>query len=90
MSPLLNIFFGVANGKKFKIDIHTNMKNNNFSINKRNPVYHLNKENLFNELNQIVKLHKNRCLDEKEINSYVWGNDKMNNNQLINKILDIN
>ena len=69
---------------------HINKKNNNFSINKRNPVYHLNKENLFNELNEIVKLHKNRCLDEKEINSYVWGNDKMNNNQLINKILDIN
>ena len=69
---------------------HINKKNNNFSINKRNPVYHLNKENLFNELNEIVKLHKNRCLDEKEINSYVWGNDKMNNNQLISKILDIN
>ena len=30
LSPLLNIFFGVANGKKFKIDIHANMKNNNF------------------------------------------------------------
>ncbi len=30
LSPLLNIFFGVANGKKFKIDIHTNMKSNNF------------------------------------------------------------
>jgi len=30
LSPLLNIFFGVANGKKFKIDIHTNMKVNNF------------------------------------------------------------
>ncbi len=31
LSPLLNIFFGVANGKKFKIDIHTNMKSNNFA-----------------------------------------------------------
>ena len=30
LSPLLNIFFGVANGKKFKVDIHTNMINNNF------------------------------------------------------------
>ncbi len=30
LSPLLNIFFGVENGKKFKIDIHTNMKSNNF------------------------------------------------------------
>lgn len=30
LSPLLNIFFGVANGKKFKIDVHSNMKNNNF------------------------------------------------------------
>ena len=30
LSPLLNIFFGVANGKKFKIDIHSNMKSNNF------------------------------------------------------------
>ena len=30
LSPLLNIFFGVENGKKFKIDIHTNMKINNF------------------------------------------------------------
>ena len=30
LSPLLNIFFGIANGKKFKIDVHSNMKNNNF------------------------------------------------------------
>tara|TARA_Y100001936_G_scaffold245194_1_gene286782 strand:+ start:59 stop:1045 length:987 start_codon:yes stop_codon:yes gene_type:complete len=30
LSPLLNIFFGVANGRKFKIAIHTNMKSNNF------------------------------------------------------------
>ncbi len=30
LSPLLNIFFGVENGKKFKVDIHTNMKSNNF------------------------------------------------------------
>ncbi len=30
LSPLLNIFFGVADGKKFKIHIHANMKNNNF------------------------------------------------------------
>ena len=30
LSPLLNIFFGVANGKKFKIDIHSNMKDKNF------------------------------------------------------------
>ena len=30
LSPLLNIFFGVENGKKFKIDIHTNMKSSNF------------------------------------------------------------
>ena len=69
---------------------HINKKNNNFLLIKKKSVYHLNKKNLFNELNEIVKLHKNRCLDEKEINSYVWGNDKMNNNQLINKILDIN
>ena len=30
LSPLLNIFFGVQGGKKFKIDIHSNMKSNNF------------------------------------------------------------
>ncbi len=30
LSPLLNIFFGIENGKKFKVDIHNNMKTNNF------------------------------------------------------------
>ncbi len=32
LSPLLNIFFGVPDGKQFKIDIHSNMKNQNFDI----------------------------------------------------------
>lgn len=32
LSPLLNIFFGVPNGRKFKIDIHSNMQENNFDI----------------------------------------------------------
>ena len=32
LSPLLNIFFGIPNSKKFKIDIHNNMKKNNFQI----------------------------------------------------------
>tara|TARA_B100000965_G_scaffold160721_1_gene133927 strand:+ start:272 stop:1258 length:987 start_codon:yes stop_codon:yes gene_type:complete len=32
LSPLLNIFFGVPDGKQFKIDIHSNMKSNNFEI----------------------------------------------------------
>ncbi len=31
LSPLLNIFFGVPNSKQFKIDIHSNMKEQNFS-----------------------------------------------------------
>jgi len=30
LSPLLNIFFGVPDGRKYKIDIHFNMKNHNF------------------------------------------------------------
>ena len=29
LSPLLNIFFGVPDGKQFKIDVHSNMKNQN-------------------------------------------------------------
>ena len=32
LSPLLNIFFGVSDGKQFKIDVHSNMKNQNFDI----------------------------------------------------------
>jgi len=32
LSPLLNIFFGIPDGKQFKIDIHANMKNQNFDI----------------------------------------------------------
>ncbi|MDC6447663.1 tRNA dihydrouridine(20/20a) synthase DusA [Alphaproteobacteria bacterium] len=32
LSPLLNIFFGIPDGKQFKIDIHTNMKEQNFYI----------------------------------------------------------
>tara|TARA_B100000965_G_scaffold279190_1_gene237036 strand:- start:76 stop:1062 length:987 start_codon:yes stop_codon:yes gene_type:complete len=32
LSPLLNIFFGVPDGKKFKIEIHSNMKDQNFDI----------------------------------------------------------
>jgi len=32
LSPLLNIFFGVPDGKQFKIDVHSNMKNQNFDI----------------------------------------------------------
>tara|TARA_B100000579_G_C22797428_1_gene837913 strand:+ start:80 stop:1066 length:987 start_codon:yes stop_codon:yes gene_type:complete len=30
LSPLLNIFFGIPDGKQFKIDIHSKMKENNF------------------------------------------------------------
>tara|TARA_Y100001970_G_scaffold279301_1_gene386380 strand:+ start:5774 stop:6760 length:987 start_codon:yes stop_codon:yes gene_type:complete len=30
LSPLLNIFFGIPDGKNFKIDIHEKMKENNF------------------------------------------------------------
>jgi len=30
LSPLLNIFFGVPDGRKYKIDIHFNIKNHNF------------------------------------------------------------
>ena len=29
LSPLLNIFFGIPDGKQFKIDIHSNIKNHN-------------------------------------------------------------
>ena len=32
LSPLLNIFFGIPDGKQFKIDIHSNMKNQNFEL----------------------------------------------------------
>jgi len=32
LSPLLNIFFGVPDGKQFKIDVNSNMKNQNFDI----------------------------------------------------------
>ena len=32
LSPLLNIFFGVPNGKQFKIDIHNNMQEQNFDV----------------------------------------------------------
>jgi len=32
LSPLLNIFFGIPNGKQFKIDIHSKMKEHNFDI----------------------------------------------------------
>ncbi|MDC0233185.1 tRNA dihydrouridine(20/20a) synthase DusA [Pelagibacteraceae bacterium] len=32
LSPLLSIFFGVPNSKEFKINIHSNMKENNFEI----------------------------------------------------------
>ena len=31
LSPLLNIFFGIPDSKQFKIDIHSEMKNHNFS-----------------------------------------------------------
>jgi len=32
LSPLLNIFFGVPDGKQFKIDIHSKMKEHNFDM----------------------------------------------------------
>ena len=32
LSPLLNIFFGIPDGKKFKIDIHSKMKEQNIEI----------------------------------------------------------
>ncbi len=32
LSPLLNIFFGIPDGKQFKIDIHSKMKEHNFDI----------------------------------------------------------
>ncbi len=32
LSPLLNIFFGIPNVKKFRIEIHQNMQNQNFEI----------------------------------------------------------
>jgi tRNA-dihydrouridine synthase A len=32
LSPLLNIFFGIPNGKQFKIDVHSNMQHNNFEL----------------------------------------------------------
>ncbi len=32
LSPLLNIFFGIPNGKKFKLDIHSKMKDSNFDV----------------------------------------------------------
>jgi tRNA-dihydrouridine synthase A len=32
LSPLLNIFFGIPDGKQFKIDIHSNMKDQNFEM----------------------------------------------------------
>ena len=32
LSPLLNIFFGIPDGKQFKIDIHSNMQDQNFEI----------------------------------------------------------
>ena len=32
LSPLLNIFFGIPDGKQFKVDIHSRMRENNFDI----------------------------------------------------------
>ena len=32
LSPLLNIFFGIPDGKQFKIDVHSNMEDQNFDI----------------------------------------------------------
>ncbi len=32
LSPLLNIFFGIPDGKEFKINIHSNMKSHNFDL----------------------------------------------------------
>ncbi len=32
LSPLLNIFFAIPNGKQFKIDVHSNMQHNNFEL----------------------------------------------------------
>ena len=32
LSPLLNIFFGIPDSKQFKIDIHSNMREQNFDI----------------------------------------------------------
>ena len=32
LSPLLNIFFGVPDGKQFKIDVHSNMKDQNIDM----------------------------------------------------------
>ena len=32
LSPLLNIFFGIPNGKKFKLDIHSKMQDSNFDV----------------------------------------------------------
>tara|TARA_B100000579_G_scaffold432233_1_gene448696 strand:- start:672 stop:1658 length:987 start_codon:yes stop_codon:yes gene_type:complete len=32
LSPLLNIFFGIPNGKKIKLDIHSKMKDSNFDV----------------------------------------------------------
>ena len=32
LSPLLNIFFGIPDGKQYKIDVHSNMKEQNFDL----------------------------------------------------------
>ena len=32
LSPLLNIFFGIPNGKQFKIDVHSRMQEENFEM----------------------------------------------------------
>ena len=47
LSPLLNIFFGVPDGKQFKIDVHSNMKNQNFDILEKILLNFVKEKNLF-------------------------------------------
>ena len=47
LSPLLNIFFGVSDGKQFKIDVHSNMKNQNFDILEKILLNFVKEKNLF-------------------------------------------
>ena len=47
LSPLLNIFFGVPDGKQFKIDVHSNMKDQNLDILEKILLNFIKEKNLF-------------------------------------------
>ena len=67
---------------------HINNPKSDFTTTRRNPIYHLNKESLHHDLTKIIQFHKNRRLTSDEISSFVWGDDAINNSELINQILN--